>query len=450
MSLLNSLGAATSALDAQRRGLEITGRNMANLNAPGYARRTVTIVTGEAGAGTSAQVTSTRDAALDTRYRRELQMAVTDRVVAEELRAIEGRVQSSGTSVDARLNAFFDAWSLLASQPSSTTARQGVVAEGRLLSSAFIDTQSAFTDARQGIDLRIRTGTDALNALASQLALTNDAVMTRRGDPDDLADRQAQLLEQMSELADIRVVMQADGTRDVTTSSGAVLVEGRSSSAIITEAGSDNGLAQLRLHGADITRDVTGGQLGGWLTVRDGQLPDYMTRLDALASSAEAAVNAAHEAGISATGAAGLPFFTRRAGVPSAASAMQVNPELVGNPALVAASTTGTAGDNGTARAIAGLRTAAPVGGDGATVLESWSALVFAVGTDTQSAQARRDTRDAVMAQLAHLRDQAVGVSLDDEAAALMRYQRAFEANAQYFAAINDTLMTLMALVGGR
>jgi flagellar hook-associated protein 1 FlgK len=129
---------------------------------------------------------------------------------------------------------------------------------------------------------------------------------------------------------------------------------------------------------------------------------------------------------------------------------MQVNPDVVDDPSLVAPSATGTVGDNGTAKAIADLRTAAPTGGGGGTLLEAWSALVFAVGNDTRSAEAQKDTRDTVMTQLAHLRDQAVGVSLDDEAAALMRYQRAFEANAQYFAAINDTLMTLMTLVGGR
>jgi len=450
MSLLNSLGMATAALDAQRRGLEVTGRNMANLNTPGYARRTVSIVSGEAEGFTAARVGSTRDAVLDTRYRRELQSAVKDGVIADELRAVEGRVQSSGTSIDMRMNAFFDAWSMLASQPSSATSRQGVVAEGRLLASAFVDTQTSFDDARRGIDLRIRTGVEALNALAGELALVNESVLTRTGDPDDLADRQAQILEQMSQLADVRVVTQADGSRDVTTATGVSLVAGDTSTAILASSGGVDGLAQLTLSGVDVTGDITGGQLGGWLSVRDSQLPDYLAQLDALASSVITTVNAAHEAGTTMAGAAGRPFFSLAAGVSSTAAALQVNPDVVDDPSLVAASATGTVGDNGTAKAIADLRTAAPTGGGGATLLEAWSALVFAVGNDTRSAEAQKDTRDTVMTQLAHLRDQAVGVSLDDEAAALMRYQRAFEANAQYVTAINDTLMTLMTLVGGR
>jgi flagellar hook-associated protein FlgK len=38
-------------------------------------------------------------------------------------------------------------------------------------------------------------------------------------------------------------------------------------------------------------------------------------------------------------------------------------------------------------------------------------------------------------------------VSLDEEAAHLMRYQRSFEANARYFTTIVDTIDTLMEMV---
>jgi flagellar hook-associated protein 1 FlgK len=35
-------------------------------------------------------------------------------------------------------------------------------------------------------------------------------------------------------------------------------------------------------------------------------------------------------------------------------------------------------------------------------------------------------------------------VSLDEEAAAMMKFQRAYEANARFFTAVNDTITTLM------
>jgi len=50
--------------------------------------------------------------------------------------------------------------------------------------------------------------------------------------------------------------------------------------------------------------------------------------------------------------------------------------------------------------------------------------------------------------QVAKLRDQVSGVSLDEEAAMMMRFQRAYEANAKYFSAVDQMLATLMRIVG--
>ena len=50
---------------------------------------------------------------------------------------------------------------------------------------------------------------------------------------------------------------------------------------------------------------------------------------------------------------------------------------------------------------------------------------------------------------MARLRDQVSGVSLDEEAASMIKFQRAYEANAKYFTAVDDMLLTLMRTVGG-
>ena len=45
------------------------------------------------------------------------------------------------------------------------------------------------------------------------------------------------------------------------------------------------------------------------------------------------------------------------------------------------------------------------------------------------------------------LRDSVSGVSLDEEAANMIKYQRAYEANAKFFSTIGNTLDTLMQIV---
>ncbi len=104
-------------------------------------------------------------------------------------------------------------------------------------------------------------------------------------------------------------------------------------------------------------------------------------------------------------------------------------------------------GDNQTARALADLRDARVMSGGTATPAGAWSNFVYRVGSDVSAARAASSTRDQVVRQLERLRDQASGVSLDEEAANLMRFQRSYEASARYFTTIVDTLDTLMAMV---
>ncbi len=51
------------------------------------------------------------------------------------------------------------------------------------------------------------------------------------------------------------------------------------------------------------------------------------------------------------------------------------------------------------------------------------------------------------MQQLQSLQAQTSGVSMDEEAANLMKFQRSYEASARYFTTVVTTLDTLMTMV---
>ena len=93
--------------------------------------------------------------------------------------------------------------------------------------------------------------------------------------------------------------------------------------------------------------------------------------------------------------------------------------------------------------------TALPTVASGGTMTfaESWSQIVYRVGNDSASAQADRASREAIVDSVSRLRDSVSGVSLDEEAAAMIKYQRAYEANAKFFSVIGDTLDTLLRIV---
>ncbi len=82
--------------------------------------------------------------------------------------------------------------------------------------------------------------------------------------------------------------------------------------------------------------------------------------------------------------------------------------------------------------------------GGTATLIDGWSQLVYRVGRDAQAAEQEQKTRAEIVSQVEELRDQVSGISLDEEAMQMMKYQRAYEAIARYFNAVNSTLDVLL------
>lgn len=73
---------------------------------------------------------------------------------------------------------------------------------------------------------------------------------------------------------------------------------------------------------------------------------------------------------------------------------------------------------------------------------------MYRVGRDTAAALDEQGIRSEVLRQVENLRDAVSGVSLDEEAADMLRFQRAYEANARFFQTVDDTLSVLMRMVG--
>ena len=449
--LFDSLTSASNALTAHRVGLDVVGQNLANINTLGYTRRMVEQAelppTDPLSAGRGVEITgivALRDLLVEARLRHELQDASSHAATVESLLGVEAAIGLPGDSLDATLAAFFDAFGALADDPMSPVARDGVVRQGTELARAFADTVDRLETARREADTSIRAHVDDVNTLTTELAALNVQIARSGHDVESLKDRQQVLLGQLSELVDIAVLSRDDGGVDVTLSSGRAILIGESAYALEIVPGAVVGIA---LEGVDVTAQLRGGRLGGLLHVRDTILPGYLTRIDQLAYDLTVAVNGAHLAGFDASGNPGGAFFAPLAGVSGAAAALTVEAAIVADSGLVAASSTGAVGDNQTARALAALRDAPVTAGGTMSAFDAWSELVFVVGSDIAAARAAHSGHHLVVRQLEGLRAQTSGVSYDEEAAHLMRYQRAYEASARYFTTIVDTIDALMEMV---
>jgi flagellar hook-associated protein 1 FlgK len=445
---------ATASLDAQSRGIDVTGQNLANVNTNGYSRRTLLLAEappegpGGIGGGVLVQgVQAARDSYVQAQLDTATQSGAYEGALVNQLSTLASALGLPGTSLDAALSSFFNSFSQLATDPTSAVNRTGVIAQGEALAQSFNTMAANLTAAQQSADATARGLVDQVNALTTEVATLNRQIGDGNGaNVESLIDQRQVDITQLSNLIGAVAVPSSDGTIGLTVGNGHAIVIGTTSFQI--GVGSDaQGLATFTLQDVNVTGDLTGGQVGGMLQVRSTLVPAYQSQLDQLAYNVASQVNTLHQAGTGLTGSTNQAFFTPLAGVAGAAASLTIDATLAGNPNLVAASTTGTAGDNQTALAIANLQATGFVGANNATPSDAWSRLVYTVGQDAASATSAQANQQKVITQLTQLRDAVSKVSTDDEAAQLIKFQQAYLANARYFTVVNDTLANLMTMV---
>jgi len=136
------------------------------------------------------------------------------------------------------------------------------------------------------------------------------------------------------------------------------------------------------------------------------------------------------------------PFFTG-----SDARSMAIDERIAADPDRIAAGQGGGPGDGTNAEALAALRDAKLLDGGGATIEEYYEGVVGALGVRAREARERAEDQQAIANHLGAERASISGVSLDEEAIQLMRYQRAFQAAARFLAVVDGLLETLLAAV---
>jgi len=139
-------------------------------------------------------------------------------------------------------------------------------------------------------------------------------------------------------------------------------------------------------------------------------------------------------------GAAGKNLFNpppaSRAGTAASLSV------AISDPSLIAASSDGTTGNNANADAMFALSKQAIIQGQSPT--DFYSSVVFNIGNATATATSDQSASSLVLQQLNDQRASISGVSLDQEAANMVKYQQAYSASAQIVSTINSMMQTVI------
>lgn len=467
--LFGALGDSVRALTAHSRTIETTGRNLANVNNPNYARQRVNLgdrgsVQTEIGAqslGLEARsLQQMRDILLDRQVVREI--ALKSSYEAQQSGYQKGQAAlgqsldragetnatgtaGSGSGISETMTAFFNSFASLAARPTDPGQRQSLFQNANILTDRIRTTDSRLTQVQSDLTSQVTSDLADANSLLQNIADLNADIgrfeIAVPGGAVDLRDQRQAKLEELAkkinvesqpdpvEPAEIQVfVRDGSGTPVILVNKAAVTGPLTVTGAVIKGGASATTLA------------ATSGSIFGSITARDGGVKTLRDNLDLLAKQLVTSVNAAYNP-TSATG----DFFT-------AANITAANISVAGSVTAlnIKASDGGAPGDNTIAQAVANLTdTTFSTGGGNSingTFAQHYSATVSSFGQSLASANQHVTDQTNVSNLVRDQRDSVSGVSLDEEMTNMMKFQRAFQASSRVVQVINELLENVVNL----
>ncbi|MHC5065901.1 MAG: flagellar hook-associated protein FlgK [Planctomycetota bacterium] len=130
----------------------------------------------------------------------------------------------------------------------------------------------------------------------------------------------------------------------------------------------------------------------------------------------------------------------------NSAETIEVNPDLVDNPDLLAAARQNASGDGGNLSRLAALRDAG-LGNLNANTIETfYNGLVGDLGFEVSTAESTMRGQETLLNTLEAERESVSGVNLDEEMVDIVRYQQAFEAASRFINIVQELTTTLINL----
>lgn len=456
--VFQGLNMASNALRAFQRGLDTTGHNIANVNTAGYSRQRVEYGTNpplnlfdrvsyQLGQGVNiSSVSRIRDAYLDQNMASASANYGRSNMAATGLSSLEGVFnEPSDSGISAALDSFFNAWSGLSSDPSDPSALQNVQNSGQTLTdrvrAAYKDVSTAKTNSGKEITATIKQ----VNALGDQIAKLNKAILqstSSGGTANDLMDQRDAAYQELSGLVNTTKEVFPDGQYAVYTA-GFTLVDSAGSRTFPNTFDAAAGTVTDGTH----TYNIKSGQLSG-LLISSNEASNQMAKLDDLANTLRTQVNALHATGINSNGNTGVLFFNDVAVPPqTGAIDFDLSAAVKADPNEIASGISGKAGDGGLASGIADLRdgSMAALGND--TFSNYFKSAMNDLSSKVSYYKDTASSAQAVVTQIDNQIQAVSGVSLDDEMANMLQFQRSYQAAAKVVTVFDQVASDLIAML---
>jgi flagellar hook-associated protein 1 FlgK len=463
VSSLNSITTnAASGLAASQAAIALVSDNVANAGVVGYTAKTLDQSAFEVGNQSFGvrigQVSRSVDAALQASVRSSASSIGALTIRSQVLQAVNATqgAPDDGISLADAVSTLQARFTALESQPSAQTQQSAVVQAAGTLAGTINNTAGTITSERNSVQSQIVTTVDTLNTALATVESTTHQLMdatASNGSTADLADQRDAALQTLSNTLNLHYSEQADGNITILGQNGlSIPLDGRFStqSAVLspaaTYAAGGTSVPPILLQSSnptnppvDVTKQLTGGQLGELIQLRDTTLPTYTASLDTFAANLATQFNGQ-----------GLQLFTTVGGATIAASSpglssqIQVNPSVVAKPSLVrdgTANPAGVAGFTGLIDQI--LNKSFGAGGTNPSLANQAQSFVSQQSGDTALAESDLTKATSYQTMIAGALSSGSGVNVDQQMGLMIQLQNSYQANARVMQT-TETLFTAL------
>ena len=484
--LISALHNSSGAIRVHSKGLEIAGKNLANINNRDYAKQRVEIGDrGQINTGIATEsmgveamgLRQNRDAILDKAVMRELngssdltarqtvlQNAETalgqflDRT--KDSTSIQNAPGSNGGGISDALSDFFNAWESFSVKPNDVGERQLLIAKAEILAEKINLTDARLARVQADVDEQVKVDVGVVNQLLSEIAKTNEyiarAELVKPYSAVDLRDQRQAKLEELAQYIDVQFENIPDGLGQikVTTKVGAntvTLVDGKNVPGQTIDPATDKiegpfeYLAASRsftLQGtAAATADLAAGKLKGQVEAATDKVAEARDEIENLAKQLVFSVNSIYKDNVGKPGDPTV-FFNP---TPAAGLKIELNTNITTDNLNASDKATG---GNKIALGIAALASAQftknPTAGQPPHISGSYTSYfnktVTIVAQELNSTRIRLEDQQLSEEMARNSREQYSGVSQDEEVTDMMKFQRSFQASARHINVL-DTLL---------
>ena len=321
------LSTSVSGLLAFQQALDVTSNNIANASTPGYSVETANLAealgqathVGFIGSGVDIQsITRNYNEYLALQVRGSQASYSSANTLAAQSGQVDDMLSDSGTGLTATLQSFVNALQSVASAPTSVSARQALLNQAHALAQQLNSYDSQISQFGSQLETQINGDVSQVNTITANIASLNQQIAAESSSgqtPNQLMDQRDLLIDQLSKFVSVKTATESNGSMDVYIGTGQALVTGGAAQKLITTPGTyDASEVGIAISGggssADVTSEISGGELGGLLSARSQVLDPARNAIGQVSVAVATIVNQQQQSGMDLSGAQGQPMFT--------------------------------------------------------------------------------------------------------------------------------------------